>query len=382
MMFGAGRTIRHRVLLPLCGSRGMSSDGTGTVVPRKEVVDFVVRCMEAVGTKRPNALAIAEVLAEADYRGHYSHGLNRLEMYIHDLKMNICDANVQPSILKETAATAYVDGNNGLGPVVGNFCMDLAIKKAKEAGVGWVIAKGSNHYGIAGWYSIQAMQQGLIGMSMTNTSPLVAPTRAKKAALGTNPLTVAAPAKDGDSFLLDMATSAVAVGKIEMQKRKEEPIPKGWAIGPGGQMTTDPQTALMGALMPLGGAELHSGYKGYGLGLMVELFCGILAGGSYGPNVRKWMSTAEEANLGQCFVALNPECFAPGYHDRLQDLMNFIRKMEPTEPHKPVLIAGDPEKIRMKENDDRGGIQYHPNQMKACAKWAQDLKVSPPKTIA
>ena len=143
-------------------------------------------------------------------------------MYINDLHKNCTNGNVIPEILKETPASAWVDGKNGLGAVVGNFCMDLAIKKAKEVGVGFVVAKGSNHYGIAGWYSMRAMQQGMIGMSMTNTSPLMSPTRSKEAALGTNPLSLAAPAQNGDSFVLDMATTAVAVGKIEMQVRKGE----------------------------------------------------------------------------------------------------------------------------------------------------------------
>lgn len=161
---------------------------------------------------------MADLLIEADYRGHFSHGMNRLEMYINDLQAKTTDGNAVPFILKETPATAWVDGNNALGAVVGNFCMDLAMKKAKETGVGWVAAKGGNHYGIAGWYALKAIEQGLIGMSVTNTSPLMSPTRSKSAALGTNPISVGAPGLNGDSFVLDMATTAVAVGKVSCIK--------------------------------------------------------------------------------------------------------------------------------------------------------------------
>ncbi|KRT82930.1 hypothetical protein AMK59_4199, partial [Oryctes borbonicus] len=135
---------------------------------------------QAVGTQRDHANVMADLLVEADYRGHYSHGMNRLDMYVKDVKSGTCDGKATPKILKETPATAWVDGQNGMGAVVGNFCMDLAIKKAKEVGVGWVAAKGSNHFGIAAMYTMQAIKEGMLGMSFTNTSPFLAPTRSKE----------------------------------------------------------------------------------------------------------------------------------------------------------------------------------------------------------
>ncbi|VDM92185.1 unnamed protein product, partial [Onchocerca ochengi] len=172
----------------------------------------MVDCMTKAGTSKSHAQQLADVLIEADIRGHYSHGLNRLAMYVRDVQEDSCMKDGTPMILKEHAASAWVDGNNLLGPVVGNFCMDLAIKKGKEAGVGWVVAKGSNHFGIAGWYSMRAMKQGLLGMAFTNTSPIMYPTRSSTSALGTNPLTFAAKAKN-DAFVLDMATTTAAIGK-------------------------------------------------------------------------------------------------------------------------------------------------------------------------
>lgn len=288
-------------------------------------------------------------------------------MYVKEVRSSTCDSKAVPEIVKESAATAFVKGHNGLGPVIGNFCMDVAIRKAKESGVGWVVACGSNHYGIAGWYSMQASEKNLIGMSFTNTSPFLTPTRSKTPALGTNPMSVAAKGQGNDEFVLDMATTAVAVGKVEVQLRKGEQIPAGWGLSREGEVTTDPvEVMASSSLMPLGGAEINSGYKGYGLALMTEIFCGIMAGGKYGPNVRKWMHSTEEANLGQCFVAVDPSCFAPGFEDRLSDLMKSLRNLEPVDPSKPVLVAGDPEANHVKLVKETGGIEYHVNQVSAC----------------
>nr|XP_045581329.1 uncharacterized oxidoreductase YjmC-like isoform X2 [Procambarus clarkii] len=340
-----------------------------------EVHRYMVDCMMAVGTPRPQATHLADVLVAADTRGHYSHGLNRLEMYVNDVKQKVCDGSAEPTIMKESVSTALVNGNNGLGPVVGNFCIDLAVTKAKETGIGWVCARGSNHYGIAGWYAMRATKEGLLGMSFTNTSPLVAPTRAKTGALGTNPIAVSAPAKNGDSFVLDMATCVVAVGKIEVERRKENPIPEGWALDKNGKPTTNAAEGMEGALMPLGGAELHSGYKGYGLAMLVEVFCGIMSGGQYGPNVRKWMQTDREADLGQCFVAIDPSFFSPGFEDRMSDMMDYCRGMEPAEQGKPVLAPGDPERSHVEKVKKEGGITYHINQITDSWRLAQVLGV-------
>lgn len=164
---------------------------------------------------------------------------------------------------------------------------------------------------------------------MTNTAPIVVPTRAKSPAVGTNALTFSAPGKDGDSFVLDAATSAVAYGKLEMQAVKNEPLPDGWACGPNGSVTNDPKVGMVSGLMPLGGAEVTSGYKGYGIGVMVEILSSILAGSSYGPWVKNWKFTKEPVCLGQMFLAIDPTVFADGFQDRLQQLLNCYREMEP-----------------------------------------------------
>ncbi|KAF7216168.1 uncharacterized oxidoreductase YjmC isoform X1 [Nothobranchius furzeri] len=346
------------------------------LISHLEVQGFIERCAMMVGARPHHARSLAEVLVEADSRGHYSHGLNRMDMYVKDIQAGICAVNGEPVVDKENAATALVNGNNLLGPVVANFCMNLAIRKAREAGIGWVVAHGSNHFGIAGYYAMKALKENMIGMSFTNTSPLVVPTRGKERTLGTNPLSVAAPGKDGDSFVLDTATSAVALGKVELNERRGDKIPDGWGCDPQGHLTTDPKRVLSGGgLVPVGGSEATGGYKGYGLGMMVEVFCGILAGAHYSKYIRTWKVTDRVADLGQCFVAINPENFASGFNERMSDLLSIQRHQNPADPHSPVLAAGDPERVNIKKCEEMGGIPYHINIIKYINDYAKQIGV-------
>ncbi|GAA6101380.1 uncharacterized oxidoreductase YjmC-like [Tachysurus ichikawai] len=284
--------------------------------------------MLAVGTKASHASSLADVLVEGDLRGHYSHGLNRMDLYVKETRAGICAKEGEPVVEKESVATALVNGKNLLGPVVGNFCMSLALKKAQDVGIGWVVA-----------------------YSKSNTPHICT--------LGTNPISVAAPAKDGDSFELDMATSAVALGKVELHARNGHSIPEGWGCDANGVPSSDPKAVLSGGgLVPVGGSETSGGYKGYGLALMVEVFCGILAGSNYSRHIRTWRMTDRRANLGQCFVALNPEFFADGFNDRMSDLLSLHRNLEPANPQMPVLVPGDPEKKHNQTCQELDGIPY------------------------
>jgi LDH2 family malate/lactate/ureidoglycolate dehydrogenase len=257
--------------------------------------------------------------------------------------------------------------------------MDLAILKARSFGIGFISARGSNHYGICGYYTLMAVQQHMIGFSCTNTSPLMAPTRSSVSALGTNPLSLAMGVGEQDQFVLDMATTTVALGKIELAERKGESIPEGWALDNIGKATTEPQKALQSyTLMPLGGKERNSGYKGYGLALMVEVLCGILSGSSYGPNIRKWSSANSAANLGQCFMAIDPSAFGIGSEERLAHLLHQLRSL-PSTNDQSVNIPGDPERRAMKIVDEDGGITYHENQIISCNQIAEQLHVEPLK---
>ncbi|XP_041472820.1 uncharacterized oxidoreductase YjmC-like [Lytechinus variegatus] len=343
-----------------------------------ESISFIERCMVAIGTNPSHASLLAELLVTADRRGHYSHGINRIDVYLGNVERGVTAKDGEPVIIKEMAGTAWVDGKNLLGPIVGQFCVDLAIEKAKQAGIGWVVAKGSNHYGIAGWYSMRIKDAGMIGLSFTNTSPCAFPTRSRQIITGSNPLACSAPAENGDSFDLDMATTTVAYGKAEICHLKGQSLPKGWGCDSGGKETSDPREVLNGGgLQPLGGEEITGGYKGTGLALMVEVLTGILGGAHFGSNIRKWHGGDREADLGQCFVAINSDAFAPGFSERMTSLMASCRNSEPANGETEVLVAGDPERVHVEKVRQEGGITYHKNLITKLNGISTRLKVDP-----
>ncbi|KAI7685460.1 hypothetical protein SSS_10571 [Sarcoptes scabiei] len=218
-------------------------------------------------------------------------------------------------------------------------------------------------------------------MSFTNASPLMSVTRSKEPFFGTNPISLSAPSSaQNDDFVLDMATSVVALGKIEFASRKNESIPSDWVIDKNGHSTTDPNQ--FHALLPLGGPESSSGYKGYGLATLVEILTSILAGATSAPNVRKWTANSDEANLGQCFVAIDPNCFAPGFEDRMQTLNKNLRSQDPVVPSQPILVHGDPERSHMEKCQQLGGIEYHNNIIQMTERLAKKFQINPMESIA
>ncbi|XP_041984863.1 (2R)-3-sulfolactate dehydrogenase (NADP(+))-like [Aricia agestis] len=347
----------------------------------EEVRRFMVESLVAVGAPETEAKRHADLLVHADSAGHFSHGLNRLELYINDIKNGATNPTARPVILQESGATAWVDGCNALGATVGHFCMDVAVRKARECGVGWVAAKRCNHFGMAGYWALQAEKVGMIGMAFTNSAPIMVPTRSKQSATGTNPISLAAPAGNGDSLVLDMATTAAAMGKIEVLIHKGEPVPPGWALGPDGKLATDPQVAFdTSRLLPLGGFEETSGYKGFGLSTMVEVLCSGLSGSNATHNVPPWThNQTESPNMGQCFIAVDPERFAPGFTTRVADCLHHYRNLEPVNPALPVLAPGDKEKQSAAATQHRGTIIYPQRQIDVYARVAKAIGIEPMK---
>ena len=353
---------------------------------------FCELCLTKAGARTEHARAVARVLVEADMRAVYSHGINRLKMYVDECKTGTVDVSAEPLVEKESGPTAVVNGNNVLGAVCGEFSMKLAIDKAKEHGIGWVVANNSNHYGIAGHYAMMALEEGYIGMSLTNTSPIVVPTRGKNAALGTNPIAVAAPSTDpAEPFVLDMASSAVALGQVEVVNRKGEKLPLGWSMDREGRPTDDATSAVQssttgeGGLTPLGGMEVTSGYKGYGLGMMVEVLCGVLSGANFGRKIRTWQSPllsregegeddGEGANLGQCFVAIDPSAFAPGFPERVTDLVKQMRDLPSGAGQPRVMVPGEPE-LNARREQDAKGIRLHESLIRNLDQLSEELSV-------
>lgn len=303
-----------------------------TMVPREKLEGFVVEVLRKVGVPSADARTVADVLIVADLRGKGSHGVARLPRYVNGIREGKIEPADRSKVVRETATTALLDAGNSLGQVVGKRAMALAIEKARRSGVGLVAVRNSNHYGIAGYYALMALEHGMIGLSMTNSFPLVVPTFARMAILGTNPIALAAPTDRETPFVLDMATSVVPRGKLEVYNRDRKPLPKGWAVDAEGHGTTDAAKVLDdlanrrgGGILPLGGeGEDFGGHKGYGLALLVDLLCGTLSGAATGPDAYAKQS---EANLGHLFLAISIDAFRPAAEFR-QDLDHLLRQIK------------------------------------------------------
>jgi L-2-hydroxycarboxylate dehydrogenase (NAD+) len=307
---------------------------------------FVADVLRAAGVDDAGAATCAAVLVASDARGIESHGVARLPQYVKLIDAGVLDPRAGPVIERESAATALVDARNGLGQVAGDYAMRLAIEKAADHDVGVVAVRNSNHFGIAGYYAMLALERDFIGIALTNSSPLVVPTGGRRRMVGTNPIAIAVPGGDDRPFVLDMATSTVPVGRLEVYSRKGLPLQPGWAVDADGRETLDAETGRAGALLPLGGAALTGGYKGYGLGVAVDLLTGVLAGGLYGPLIGGLWDATRPSDLGHFFMALNPAAFGPlpDFHARVRDLLRRLADTEPASGVEEVLVAGERER--------------------------------------
>ena len=248
----------------------------------KKLESLTVRIFQKLGFPQEQSESIANVLITSDLFGVTSHGLQRLNMYFNNLKFGRIKIDAEPKIVRETPVSAVIDAVDSMGQVAGVLSMDLAIRKARTVGIGFVVTRNNNHFGIAGYYSRRAMQQGFLGVCLTNSSALQVPTNGKQAMLGSNPIAVAMPAEPFP-FMLDLATAVIPAGKLEVYKKDEKPIPVGWAVGLDGKACTDPAAVLEcfskltpGGILPLGGlGEILGGHKGYGISLLVELFTAV-----------------------------------------------------------------------------------------------------------
>lgn len=315
--------------------------------------EFTFQIFKSMGCPDKHARVAADCLNQADLRGVDSHGVARLSGYVRLWELKRLNATPDMKILHETPSTAVLDGDLGLGLVTAPHAMQIAIDKAKIAGTGWVAVQNSNHYGIAGYHSMLALEHDMIGISMTNASPLVAPTFSKSRFLGTNPIAVAIPALNQPPFVIDMATTTVANGKLEVLQRKGEDTPFGWAQDKEGNPSTDAFILRKGgSMLPLGGDREHGGHKGYCLGAMVDIFSSVLSGANYGPWVPPFVAFLEPpANpvgngIGHFLGAIRVDAFRPAseFKAHMDNWIETFRNAEPAAGCEKVLIPGDPER--------------------------------------
>lgn len=305
-----------------------------------------------MGCPAGDADLATDVLLRSDLRGIDSHGVARLSGYIRLWEKGRINATPNIRIVHETPTTATVDGDAGLGLVVAPFAMKVAMEKAALYGSGWVAVKNSNHFGIAGYHALLAIEKDMIGISMTNASPLVAPTYASERLLGTNPMCYAFPAGKYPPVVVDMATAAAANGKLEIAQRANQPIPEGWAQDKDGHGSTDPNALKNGgSLLPLGSDKDHGSHKGYGLSATVDILTAVLSGANYGPWVPPFVAFLEPSanpvgeGLGHFFGAMRIDGFRPAkdFKDHLDNWIERFQSAKTVDPDKKVIIPGEPE---------------------------------------
>ncbi|MDB5202536.1 MAG: Ldh family oxidoreductase [Ferruginibacter sp.] len=317
-----------------------------------------------IGCPDADAGLAAKTLLSADLRGVDSHGVARLSGYVRLWEVKRVNATPVLKIIHESPSTAVVDADAGLGLVSAPFAMQVAIDKAKSAGTGWVSVQNSNHFGIAGIHAMMALENDMIGIAMTNASPLVAPTFSTERLLGTNPIAVAIPAGDEPAFVADFATTTAANGKLEILQRKNKPTPEGWVQAKDGSPSTDAAELKQGgALLPLGGDREHGSHKGYMLGSIVDIFSAILSGANYGPWVPPFPAyVAMPENMpgkgiGHFFGAMRIDAFRTAESFK-KDMDQWIRRFKNAETvagKGRVIIPGEPE-AEIEKNRRTNGI--------------------------
>lgn len=324
-----------------------------TVFSYQTLYRFTESVFLAMGCSAADATTATKVLIAADLRGIDSHGVARLSGYVRLWEAGRISAAPNMHVVHETPSTAVVDGGAGLGLVVAPYAMQIAIDKAKQVGTGWVSVKNSNHFGIAGYHAMMALEHDMIGIAMTNASALVAPTFSSEKMLGTNPIAVAIPAGNEPPFVADMATTTAANGKLEILQRKNADAPVGWVQDEAGNEVTDANILKKGgALLPLGSDREHGSHKGYALGSIVDIFSAVLSGGSYGPWAPPFPAyiplplNMPGEGLGHFFGAMRIDAFRPA-QDFKSNMDNWIQRFRnaiPINPAQKVLIPGDPER--------------------------------------
>jgi len=319
----------------------------------QQLFDFTKTILQKIGCSENDSEIAAKVLLSADLRGVDSHGVARLSGYVRLWEVKRINTKPLIKILHETPSTAVVDGDSGLGLVVAPYAMNVAIEKAKQVGTGWVSAQNSNHFGIAGYHAMLALEHDMIGIALTNASPLVAPTFSIERLLGTNPICVVIPAGEEPPFVGDMATTTAANGKLEILQRKNGVAPPGWIQNKQGRSSTNPhELKAGGALLPLGGDKEHGSHKGYILGSVVDIFSAILSGANYGPWVPPFPAYVPMPDeqpgkgIGHFFGAMRIDAFRPAdeFKKHMDKWIRRFRSAKTVEDQPKVIIPGDPER--------------------------------------
>ena len=313
--------------------------------------DFATAVYAGEGVPELDARLLANTLVQADLWGHQSHGVLRLGWYFERLRNGVMKPVTQPEFITDAGAIAHIDGHDGVGQVLTALAAQQAIERAKAHGIGAVGVRNSNHFGTCMYYTLMAAREGCVMILTTNGGPAMAPWGGRKKIIGTNPWSVAAPAGSRAPFVMDMANTGVARGKIYLARNRNEPIPLGWAIDAEGAPTTDPQKAIEGIILPM------AGHKGYAIAAVVDLLSGVLTGSGFLSAVHSPYKTAEKSNCGHLMIAINIEAFQPlaQFNERMEAFVSEIKSVPLAQGCDEVFYPGEME-ARNDEKNRRDGL--------------------------
>jgi L-2-hydroxycarboxylate dehydrogenase (NAD+) len=350
---------------------------------------FCTEALERLEVPHEDAQITANVLVEADLRGIESHGVARMSRYVSGIQQGMIRPKAIPRIVHETSVTATIDGDAGLGQPISHAAMQLAIAKAREHSLGFVAVRNSNHFGIAGYYAMMSLAEDMIGICTTNSEVIVVPTFARNAMLGTNPIAIAVPAGKERPFVLDMSTSTVTRGKLEVYARLRKAIPLNWATDENGVATDDPARVLQniinrsgGGLLPLGGAvEESGGHKGYGMALAVEIFSAVLSGALYADRVYPKDEDGKPlpSGIGHFFGAMRIDAFRSKeeFKRDMDDLVRRLKNAQRVEGAERIYIHGEKE-FEEAERLEKLGVPLNPKVAEDLRSIARQLGLSKP----
>lgn len=354
----------------------------------QDLEDFCRDVFISCGLNQEQATQSAEVMVAADVRGIPSHGIGRLWRYVNGLKSGLMLVDAKPEIVADTPGSLVIDAHGGMGFPVSVDTMNRIIEKAASNGSAFGCVRDSNHFGIAGFYAMQALEHDMIGIAATNTAALGLPTFGRQVMYGTNPLAFAAPAGEEKAFVLDMSTTVVTRGKIEVYDRLNKPLPEGWAAGSDGRPTTDAHAMIDnllhrrgGGIFPLGGeGEQFGGYKGYGLAVMVDILCSVLCGASFGPQVSD--TATSSARVSHFFGAIKIGAFRDPAEFRkdMDKMLRDLRLSPPAVDAERVYFAGQKE-FEHEAAVKRLGVPLFAETVASLEKISREIAVPMPRAL-
>jgi LDH2 family malate/lactate/ureidoglycolate dehydrogenase len=339
-------------------------------VDSERLIDFGAAVYAGAGVPDAHARLIADTLVQADLWGHQSHGVLRMGWYLDRVRNGVMKPVTQPELVMDAGAIAVIDGHDGVGHVLTVRAAEEAVRRAKAHGLGAAAVRNSNHFGTCMYYTLMGAREGCVMLLTSNGGPAMAPWGGMKKVIGTNPWSVAAPAGRYPPFVVDMANTGVARGKIYLARQRHEPIPLGWAINAAGAPTTDPQEAIDGIILPM------AGHKGYAIAMMVDVLSGVLTGSGFLDDVHSPYRTAEKSNCGHLVIAMRIEAFQPlaDFNARMEEYIERIKAVPRAQGFDEIFYPGEIE-ARNDARNRRDGLALPEDTLADLARIARETGV-------